>query len=306
MPGAGGQVARPLPGTQPRPAPARGRPDELPEGVERVEARSVLTRSRVPGMDYAINPYFGCGFGCSYCYAIFMCRYQDRDPSTWGSFVRAKVNAPELLGRELRRKGRRDASIFLSSVTDPYQPAEASLGLTRACLEQLVRAGHRGRVMVMTKSPRVTRDLDLLEQLDADIGLSVAPLDDEMGPFLEPDTPSLASRLDALAELARAGMRTYAFVGPLFPHLERDPDALHRLFADVRDAGTEEVFVAWFNLRPDARRRLLDLVRGADPDLIRRYYTRPSSGPKRRMEPVVWEALRRTGLRMKTRGVIDH
>ena len=306
MPAAGDQVALPLPGVAVAPGPREAAPAELPGGVEQVEARSVLTRSRVPGMDYAINPYFGCGFGCSYCYAVFMCRYQDRDPATWGSFVRAKVNAPEVLSRELRRKGRRDASVFLSSVTDPYQPAEEALGLSRACLEQLVRACHRGPVMVMTKSPLVTRDLDLLAQLDAEVGFSVAPLDDEMGPFLEPDTPGVDARLAALAELNRAGLRTYAFVGPLFPHVEQHPERLHRLFAHVRDTGTEEVFVAWFNLRPDARRRLLGLVQGADPELIRRYYTRPDNGPKRRMEPVVREALRRTGLRMKTPGIIDH
>lgn len=190
MPAGDAQIHLPLPGCGPRPVAEPGRPPDLPEGVERVEARSVLTRSRIPGMDFAINPYFGCGFGCAYCYAIFMCRYQDRDPNTWGSFVRAKVNAATVLSRELGRKGRRDASVFLSSVTDPYQPAEADLGLTRACFEELVRAGHRGPVMVMTKSPLVQRDRELLEQLDAEVGFSVAPLDDEMGPFQRSCSPA--------------------------------------------------------------------------------------------------------------------
>jgi len=257
-------------------------------------------------MDYAINPYSGCAFGCSYCYAVFMCRYGDRPVESWGRFVRAKVNLPQLLDREIARLKDTSASVFLSSVTDPYQPAEDRLRLTRAALEILQRARFRGQVMVMTKSPLVLRDRDLLERLDADVGLSVAPLYDELARHLEPRTPPLQDRLDTLRELNDSGLRTYAFVGPLFPHLETRPADIERLLAEVREAGTEEVFVAWFNLRADSRRRLLSLTCDADPALIERYYTRPGDGPKRRMEPVVRRALERLGLRSRTARFIDH
>lgn len=105
--------------------------------VERGQARSILTRSRVPTMDLAINPYTGCGFGCSYCYAVFMCRSLGRPVDDWGRVFRAKTNLREVLGRELRRHKGADARIFISSVTDPYQPVEKELRLTRAALEEL-------------------------------------------------------------------------------------------------------------------------------------------------------------------------
>ncbi len=274
--------------------------------VEPVQARSILARSRIPGAEFAINPYTGCGFGCSYCYAVFMCRFADRPAEDWGRFVHAKVNLPEVLRRELRSGRRRSADLFLSSVTDPYQPAEAHHRLTRAALQALVDSGHQGTVQVMTRSPLVLRDLDLLTRLRADVGLSMAPLYDDLAAHLEPRSPPLDARLDALRRLGDAGVRTYVFAGPIFPHIETRPEDIDRLFASIRDAGTEEVYVAWFNLRPDARRRMLGLLEGVDPEIVDRYYRRGGRGPKRAMEPFVHEALDRHGLRPRTQGIIDH
>jgi len=274
--------------------------------VEPVQARSILARSRIPGAEFTINPYTGCGFGCSYCYAVFMCRFADRPAEDWGRFVHAKVNLPQVLRRELRSGKRRDAAVFLSSVTDPYQPAEAHHRLTRAALQALVDSGHRGTVQVMTRSPLVLRDLDLLVQLRADVGLSMAPLYDPLAPHLEPRSPSLDARLDTLGRLHDAGLPTYVFAGPLFPHLEARPDDIDRLFASIREAGTREVYVAWFNLRADSRKRLLGLLDGADPHLVDAYYRRADRRPKRAMESMVMDALMRHGLQSRTRGIIDH
>lgn len=295
------QCALPLP---PKPAPAR-----LQLGgcqVDAIEARTILARSRIPGAEFAINPYTGCGFGCSYCYAVFMCRFADRPAEDWGRFVHAKINLPEVLRRELRSGRRRTADLFLSSVTDPYQPAESHHRLTRAALRALVDTGHQGTVQVMTRSPLVLRDLDLLILLRADVGLSMAPLYDSLASHLEPHSPTLDARLDTLRRLNDAGVRTYVFAGPLFPHIERRPQDIDRLFESIRGVGTEEVYVAWFNLRPDARRRMLGFLDGVDTEIVDRYYRRPDRGPKRAMEPFVQAALTRHGLRSRTQGIIDH
>jgi len=126
--------------------------------TRQIEAKSILSKSGIGGISYCVNPYVGCSHGCVYCYASFMKRFTGhREP--WGSFVDVKVNAPQLLEKQTRKT--RDGVIILSSVTDPYQPAEARCRVTRGCLEAL--AGKPFRVEVLTKSPLVLRDIDLLK-----------------------------------------------------------------------------------------------------------------------------------------------
>ncbi|MGW8271803.1 MAG: radical SAM protein, partial [Thermodesulfovibrionales bacterium] len=128
--------------------------------IREVRARSVLSRSRIPGADFCINPYVGCSHACKYCYATFMARYSQH-VSPWGTFVDAKINAPEVLEEQLRRGAR--GAIMISSVTDAYQPLEARYRLTRRCLEKL--RGHSVLVDILTKSPLVVRDIEILKQL---------------------------------------------------------------------------------------------------------------------------------------------
>ena len=99
--------------------------------VLEIRIKSALVRSRIPGVDYVINPYLGCGHGCRYCYAVFMRKYSHHPKLPWGSFVEAKINIAEVLDSELGRK-RRQGRALLSSVCDPYQPLENRYRLTRA------------------------------------------------------------------------------------------------------------------------------------------------------------------------------
>ena len=224
-------------------------PPEGPPGVAvtRVQARSALVRSRVPGMDFAVNPFTGCGFACSYCYAAFLCRWKRRPSEDWGRFVEVKANLPGVLDRELRRV-RGAPAVLMSSVTDPYQDVEAGEGVSRGVLEVLLRHRFRGRLTIMTKSPLVLRDLELLRRLRADVGLSIATADDRAARVFEERTPSIGDRLDALAALNDAGVRTHVFAGPLLPHRLDEPDEVDRLFAAIAATGTREVLVAWMNL----------------------------------------------------------
>ncbi|MBE0617498.1 MAG: radical SAM protein, partial [Proteobacteria bacterium] len=130
----------------------------MPVVLREIHAKSILSRSRIPGATYCVNPYVGCAHACRYCYASFMKRFTGH-AEPWGEFVDARVNAREVLERQVRRAP--PGPVLLSTVTDPYQPAEERYRLTRAFLEVLLRSGFP--VDVLTKSPLVLKDLDLLE-----------------------------------------------------------------------------------------------------------------------------------------------
>jgi DNA repair photolyase len=188
--------------------------------VREVQAKTVLSVSKV--YDYVVNPYTGCEHACTYCYARFMKKFTGhREP--WGGFVDVKVNAPDLLRREITRKpvGR----VWMSGVCDPYQPLEERYGLTRRCLDILVR--NAWPVTVQTRSPLVLRDLDILvEADDAEAGFSVTTADDGVRALFEPHAPPVRARLEALDELHRAGVRTYAMIAPILPGAEGLPEEL--------------------------------------------------------------------------------
>jgi len=182
--------------------------------VKEIQSKSILSKSKV--YPYVINPYVGCQHGCSYCYARFMKRVTGhREP--WGEFVDVKVNAPELLRRELQKK-KRDR-IWISGVCDPYQPLEAHYKITRQCLEIL--AEQDWPVIIQTRSPLVLRDLDIIRGArDFEVGLSVTTADDSIRKIFEPHAPPIEERIAALDELHKAGVRTYAMVAPVLPGAE--------------------------------------------------------------------------------------
>jgi len=193
--------------------------------VTEITIKTALVRSRIPGVDFVINPYLGCAHGCRYCYAAFMGKYARHHPgATWGSYVEVKVNLVAVLEAELRRR-RKPGTALLASVCDAYQPVEARYRLTRGCLELLRE--HGWGVEILTKSPLVTRDLDLLLSFEsATVGFSITTDDETVRRILEPQAPPIARRLDALRELHQAGISTWAFLGPLLP---LDPERLHEL-----------------------------------------------------------------------------
>lgn len=184
-----------------------------------IRAKSILSRSAIGGIAYCVNPYVGCSHGCAYCYASFMKRFTGhREP--WGSFVDVKTNAPALLEREIGKARR--GTILLSSVTDPYQPLEATYRVTRGCLQVL--AGSDLPVHILTKSPLVLRDLDLLSTFkDVQVGITITTGSEAVRKVFEPRTPPISARIDALERLHGEGLSTYAFIGPVLP---MEPEAL--------------------------------------------------------------------------------
>jgi DNA repair photolyase len=188
--------------------------------VSKIQSKTILSKSKV--YPYVINPYTGCQHSCSYCYARFMKRFTGhREP--WGQFVDAKVNAPDLLRKEITRK--KPDRVWVSGVCDPYQPVEAKYQLTRQCLEIL--AEHSWPVTIQTRSPLVLRDIDILKEgLSFEAGLSVTTADDSIRKLFEPHAPAIPDRVRTLDEMHRSGIRTYAMIAPMLPGAEDLPEIL--------------------------------------------------------------------------------
>ncbi|HET7600140.1 MAG TPA: radical SAM protein [Gemmatimonadales bacterium] len=247
--------------------------------------RSVLNTPAATGMNFwSLNPYVGCEFGCAYCYARDTHRYAvERAGRTgaglppWLDFERrilVKTEAPAVLARTLRPARLGEHSLVIGTATDPYQPAERRFRLTRRLLETLL--GFSGlSIGLITKSPLVTRDLDLLSQLaerhDVSVNISLATLDAALARRLEPRTPVPRARIRALRRLAEAGLHAGLLVAPILPCLTDGQAALSALFAAAKDAGAGYVVGMALRLGPAARRRFLPFLAQEFPDLAPRY-----------------------------------
>ncbi len=174
--------------------------------------------------EYTINLYRGCTHGCVYCYAPSLIH----DERRWGDYVDAKINAPSVLDGELARA--RKQVVFVSSASDPYQPVEARFKITRKVLKVLSK--HRFPVLLLTRSPLVLRDIDILREFDwIRVGFSISTVPTK---FYEPGVPSLEKRLEALAELRDFGITTWVSMAPLIPKLIlTDLDSLFRSLKEV-------------------------------------------------------------------------
>jgi DNA repair photolyase len=278
-------------------APATGEPIGEQKDIRyfAAAARSVLNGPETTGMGYwSVNPYVGCAFGCAYCYARYAHRYvterrgadavaAEGMPS-WLAFERrifVKQNAPELLRAALRpRRGRRHPllerreCVVVGTATDPYQPAERRFRVTRGLLEAL--AEQEGlRVVIITKSPLVTRDVDVLGRLAArssiSIHVSLITLDRELARRIEPRAPTPESRLRAIARLREAGIEVGVNVMPVLPGITDRPSDLEALVRAIADAGANFAGACALRLQSEARKRYLPFIEAEFPSLAERY-----------------------------------
>lgn len=277
--------------------------------LREITCKTALVKSGIPGVDYVINPYTGCAFGCKYCYASFMGRFVDREISEWGSYVYVKTNIADVLAGEAGRLATLgpDTEIFLSSVTDPYQGAEASYKLTRRCLQVLSSADFPGTVSVLTKSPLVTRDMDVFSSMrHVLVGLTVTSTDDGISRYFETHAPPVSSRLKALRTLNDNSIATYAFIGPLLPHYVAKPDELERVFSALAEAGTTNVFVEHLNLSAYIRDRLVAEMGSVDGDILTSFYASQTGEYRSRLDGLVTSLAASYGMRLLTDTVIFH
>lgn len=274
-----------------------------------VEAKSMLIKSKLPDTDFTVNPYVGCRFACAYCFASFMGRFVNEPVKNWGNYLYTKANAVMVFADDLRRLRASGAapSIFLSSVTDPYQGAEKKCELTRGILEILTREPYPGLVGILTKSPMVERDIDLLQRLPAvEVGMTVTSTDDRISRFLEVHAPLASRRLKTLARLNASGLRTYAFVGPLLPHFRYKPRELDKLFSGLIKAGVRSVYVEHLNLRQYIKKRLLPILED-QPKAIQDVYRNAATDEHRAaLDKIVANLLTKHGLTLRLNKVLYH
>jgi DNA repair photolyase len=220
--------------------PERSLPSMVgPARIAAVETQHLLTpgTGRTADFDFTLNPYRGCSFGCSYCYAAFFVADEEMRKN-WGQWVEVKIRAVETL----RHRDLRGKTIYMSSVTDPYQPVEAKIELTREIVELLAEAG--ARLVVQTRSPLVARDIDLFSRFEhIRVNMSITTDDDEVRQRFEPGCASIGRRIEAVARLKDAGIRTNVCVCPMLPM--RDPEGFARRMSHL---GVDHVTSSWFHM----------------------------------------------------------
>ncbi len=277
--------------------------------IKEIKAKSILTSCKIPGIDYTINPYIGCRFGCVYCYASFMGRFVGKKNSDWGEFVYPKINAGVLLKQELLRKCKnkgRGKEIFLSSVTDPYQGLEAKYQLTKKCLQELVRFDFQGVVSILTKSHLVIRDVKLLKKLKSVVGLTVTSTDDKVSRYFEKFAPNVSDRYKALKMLNQAGVKTYAFLGPLLPHFVASEKQVEKVFKRLNQVGTRDIYIEHINLSPYIRNRLLKEVKDIPSVIKDQFYASQTKDYRVEVEKMIKSLIKKYKMKLLTDMVIFH
>jgi DNA repair photolyase len=256
---------------------------EAKRSVEYFEigCRSVLNRTR-PGMpfEWSLNPYRGCEFGCRYCYARYTHEFMElRDSADFEDKIYAKSNLGPILKRELKRM---DATggIAIGTATDPYQPAERRFRRTRAALE--VFAEQSGlSISITTKSDLVKRDIALLREIakrnSISVNMTITTLDAELARLLEPRAPRPDLRLNAVREIADAGIPVGVFPNPIMPLITDQERRLDRLAKTARDHGATYFGGGVLFLMPCSRRVFFPFVETHFPHLLRRYRERYES-----------------------------
>jgi DNA repair photolyase len=254
---------------------------DAPEALEtrfyEVKARSVLNRvperSRMP-FRWTINPYRGCSHACVFCFARPTHEYLGFDAGRdFEREIVVKVNAPEVLRVELARKSWKHEHVALGTNTDPYQWVEGRYRLMEGILEALRDA--ENECSILTKSPLLLRDLELMleiaQRARITACLSIPTLDEKAWRATEPHTPNPRARLEAVAELNRAGIPTGILIAPLMPGINDAPRQLEPLLQAAVDAGATNISGVALHLRGEVRKVFMSWLHAERPELVPRY-----------------------------------
>ena len=223
-----------------------------------IDSKDLITKSNLPASDYVINPYVGCPHACKYCYARFMKRFTGHTEE-WGDFIDIKRCAKPINVKKLYHK-----SVFLSSVTDCYNPFEAKYQITRDVLKQLTQADCQ--ITISTKSDLILRDIDVLKELkNLIVAVSVNTLDNGFQSDMD-HAGSITRRIAALKELRKQGIYTVLFLSPIFPYITD--------FKEILEATAEFVCEYWFenlNLRGNYKQEILQYIAEKYPQYLNDY-----------------------------------
>lgn len=226
--------------------------------IKEIEVNDYLTKSNLPASDYVINPYVGCSHGCKYCYASFMKRFTGHKED-WGKFIDIKKCNKKIDLNKISKK-----NVFLSSVTDCYNPLEEKYKLTRNILEQLLNSDCN--LSISTKSNLILRDLDLLKQFkNLTVSISVNTLNETFRKDMDNASP-IEERLNTLRVLHDNGIYTVLFMSPMFPYITD--------FKSIIEVSKNFVDEYWFenlNLRGSYKKTILDYIRNNYSSLSDKY-----------------------------------
>jgi DNA repair photolyase len=272
------EEGRRLPGYK---EPATVRTFDAPEAMDvrfyEVQARSVVNRvpkaSRVP-FRWTINPYRGCTHACSWCFARPTHTYLDFNARRdFEREIVVKVNAPEVARAELTRPRWKREHVALGTNTDPYQWVESKYRLMPGIWEAM--RDSRTPCSILTKSPLLLRDLELMKEIDAvaafSANLSIPTMDEKPWRQTEPHTPNPRARMEAVAELNRAGIPTGILIAPLIPGVNDAPEQVDRILEMAAEAGAVSIGGIGLHLRGEVKDIWFDWLRAHRPDLIPLY-----------------------------------
>ncbi|HVE92239.1 MAG TPA: radical SAM protein [Actinomycetota bacterium] len=263
-------------------------------GIEFIEAEAKSILNRVPGnalpFNWTINPYRGCSHACTYCFARVTHTYMDMNAGRdFESKIVVKVNAPELLRRQLAAKRWKGEHVAMGTGTDPYQRAEGRYRLMPGIIRALT--DYRNPFSILTKGTLILRDLGLLvaaaEMTDVSTAVSIGTLDDRAWRETEPGTPHPRKRMEAVARMNAAGIPCSVMVAPVLPGITDDPQILRDVVQAAVEAGAPSVTPILLHLRPVVREEFMSWLQDAHPGLVARYdqmYTRPYAPSSDRKE----------------------
>jgi len=275
-----------------------------------IEAKSVLNRVRGMPFGWSINPYRGCYHDCVFCYARRTHTFYERSGiGDWGTQLYVKVNAAAVLRRELAAPRWRGEHVAIGTATDPYQPLEGRYRITRGVLAELARA--RTPAHLITRSPLVVRDIDVLQELTKAAGacvcVSLPTLDEGLARKIEPTVAPPRQRLRAVRMLAAAGLRVGVAVAPILPQLTDSKAALRAVFEAAAEAGAASAWHSVLNLNEVARESYIGFLRAEFPELVAGQETlyRRKYAPKAVVDAIdLRVAQARRGVRLRPRDTI--
>ncbi len=261
---------------------------------EEIECRSALNRVKVPAMPHlrwSLNPYRGCQHACVYCFARGNHEYLGYNTgSDFDRRIVVKTNLVGVLRQELRRSGWRREQVTIGTACDPYQQAELKYGLTRGALQAF--RDRASPCSLITKSPNVLRDLTLLQELsgvaECTVLVSVATLREEIWRHIEPETAQPMRRLEAISQLAEAGVRCGVILAPIIPGLTDDTENLEAVVKAAGEHGAAFIGDNVLYLRPGTKEWFMPFLRETYPHLLPKYerFYRGAYAPRRYTEEV--------------------
>ncbi len=272
--------------------------------------KAALNRVKGMAFKWSLNPYMGCVHRCTFCYVrAFELRADRPFDDRYGRSIRVKTNVAEILRQELARPSWAQESVAIGAATDPYQPAEGRYRLTRACLGALADASNP--FSIITRSPMIVRDLDVLveaaSRASVSVTFSIPTLDEEVWHKTEPSTAHPRQRLKALTALVDAGVRASVGMAPILPGISDRPEQLEAVVEAAREAGACGVWANLLFLRAGTREHFLETLARDWPEqlpLYERLYARRAYLGKERTAPtrqLVSELAREYGIRDRRR-----